>query len=239
MDEKILRRVRALSDIASRESTPEGEREAAMQKAMELMALYGITQAHLVSEGKATDEIGRTDIAITDPYSYPKVLLVHNLAEALRCKAIITKQSGKRYQRVAVIGAESDRERVEFLYTSLLVQALRGLARVNGYSAADTKVRRSNYLRGFGFRAGERLKEIERATIQEDAATSGTGAELVLLDRSTLVERAYRDMFPDAHKTKSSYRRNNAAWSQGTNDANRADLGQSRVGGGRRELTAG
>lgn len=239
MDDKILRRVRQMFDIASRETTPEGEREAAMDKAMSLMAAYGLTKAHLVSEGREADEIGRTDIAITDPYSYAKVMLVHHLSEALRCKAIITKQNGKRYQRIAIVGADSDRERVEMLYTNLLVQSFNGLRHIYDCNASRTRVARSNYLRGFAFRAAERVAAIERAAVADDVAASGSGAEVVLFDRNNLVVKAYKEMFPEARATKKSYQHDDQAWNAGKSDADRADLGQSRVNGGRRELTVG
>jgi hypothetical protein len=237
-DEKALRRIRAMLDMAERASTPEGERQQALETAMRLMSLYGIEQAHLVGAGEVRDEIGSSVINLTDPHSHGKFLLVHYLAKALRCKAIATKYGGSRYQEVTVVGAESDRARVEMLYTSLLVQAYQRLSFISGPSAGRTRVLRASFLRGFAFRIGERLTEIEVRTITEDTTSTGSGAEIVLVDRVAQVDRMFAEMFPSERKIKSRRSHNDAAWNAGKTQANRADLGQVRVGHGSRELTA-
>lgn len=237
---KAMRRIRAALELSWDESTTDGEREQARETAMRLMSLYGISHAHLVAEGKATDEIGTTKIELTDPYSYNKGQILAYVAKALRCKSVYTKQRGKRYEEMTIVGAESDRERVEMLYTSVLVQAYHGLGYISGNSASATKVMRSTYLSAYGHRIGERLKEIERSTIAEDAASSGGGAEMVLVDRATLIDTHFDELFGGALKKVDQGRRySNSAWNTGVTNANRADLGQSRVHGGRRELTSG
>lgn len=238
-NDRALRRIRAALELSLDEGATKEEREHARETAMRLMSLYGIEHAHLVADGKATDEIGVTKIELTDPYSFAKGRMLGFIADALRCKPLFTRSRGQRYEEMTIVGAASDRERVEMLYTSVLVQAYQGLGRVSGPSAARTKVLRSSYLVAFGHRVGERLTEIERATIAEDVVSSGTGAEVVLVDRKAQVEVAFDALFGGTTKTVGKSRRySESAWRAGVDGANRADLGQSRVGGGRRELTA-
>src|SRR4051812_24011609 len=95
-NDKILNRVRGLLDKAAstRDEFP-AEAKALEDKAMELMAAYGIEQAILEATGqKVADGIGKLTINLTDPYSFEKSILVHRIAESamFNCRTVIEKR---------------------------------------------------------------------------------------------------------------------------------------------------
>lgn len=240
--ESVLRRIRALLERAEHANTGEHEREAAMAKAADLMAAYGVQRTMLSATQGVDDPIDATVIAMTDPYSYEKAMLLIYIAIALHCKTHRWWR-GRKTTRVAIIGAASDRERIEMLYTSLLIQAQRGMFRESSPypDAAATKGLRAAFLVGFGMRIGERLTEAEARAAQtydEQRPAGSVGTELVLVDRAALVEQRYAELFPNA--TKGRVRSYNAsAWNRGDAAGRAADIGAAKVNGGRtRQLGA-
>ncbi len=127
-------------------------------------------------------------------------------------------------------------------YTSVLLQATRSVAsqRPPTWSGESTAAFRRSWLIGFSAEVHRRLIDAgQRAAADHDASTAGgPSAELVLADRRSLVDRAVSDRFPTLrrprprHLTGSGYR-------AGVDAGRRADLGQTWVGGLRRELGPG
>lgn len=248
-DDKILNRVRGLLDKAA--STEfEAEAQALRDKAMELMAAYGIEQAMLEATGRKTaDGITKITITFKNPYSYEKNTLLYRIATALGCETIVTK-SGQSAEFAQVVGHASDLERIEFLYTLLLVQAQNGAAKIAGDSyggfytprevAKETRALRAAHLAGFAREVGDRLTAIQRhAAAQNEAQHAGDstpGAALVLASRRELVTRAFADMFPNV--TTGRGRRYRAdGYDAGQASGRNADLGQSRFGTRGKALT--
>ena len=125
-----LGRIRKLLARAERAGTP-AEAQACTDKAVELMARHGIDMALLAAAQPGVDEIGATRVEVADPYSAGKARLLGWTASALRCRAVLhelrgARQFGRgRIAAVTVFGFASDRERVEVLFTLLLLQASR------------------------------------------------------------------------------------------------------------------
>src|SRR6185312_14993214 len=102
-----------------------------------------------------------------------------------------------------LFGMDADLERVDLLFTSLLVQAAHGLAvaRPDDPYESVAAYRRS-WMIGFAAVIQRRLAEAEAAvTAEADAAWSGSGhngvsASLVLADRSQLVDAAVSQAYP-------------------------------------------
>lgn len=249
--DKILNRVRGLLDKAAstRDEFP-AEAKALRDKAMELMAAYGIEQAMLEATGqKAADTVTEVTITFCNPFSYEKHNLLLNISYALGCKTLCYK-SGKSVTRTIVVGHSSDLERVEFLYTLLLVQAENGVAKLkadsyNGYYtprevAAQTRGLRAAYLAGFGEEIGDRLTAIAKhAAAQNEAQHAGDsapGATLVLMSRKELVDQKFRELFPKTSEgTGRAY--NGTGWAAGQAGGRNADLGQDRFGTRGKALT--
>lgn len=231
MDEKILRRVRALLERAEKTSF-EDEAESARSMAERLIMTYGLEKAlstPVAEQGKITT----IRVDFQDPYSDRKAYLLHRVSDAFGCKSISFYGRGSRRCTYAtVVGYPGELEQVELIYTSLLVQSARELTTLPVVSARQVRSQRSGFLFGFADRAGERLEALYE-TVVEEAEESGTpGAALVLVDRKDAVMSAYDAMFPNAKSGRSSTTNLNGYYA-GRDSANRADLGQSRFGAGR------
>jgi hypothetical protein len=193
-------------------------------KATELMAKYGIEQAMLAAAGQHNDPIDVVRIDLTNPYSYEKSRLLGVIATVLHCRCV-SYAIGRTVKWCEVSGYESDRERVELLFTSLLLQAVGQIT----YLPGDVVFRRSWWM-GFAHAVGKRLQQIEtRAAQQYDQTRSGTGAELVLADRRTQVDRWYEQYYGELDAGKSKTTIDPRAWAHGVAAGRRADLGQTRL----------
>lgn len=240
MDVKILTRVRGL--LTKAESTEfADEAEALTAKAAELVAKYGIDQALLAAAGKTRDEIGTLVIHVATPYALDKDGLLYAVSVALRCKGIKRKLRDGGY-RVTVVGFQSDLERVELLYTSLLTQGIGQLTHIRPTNGESTTSYRKSWFAGFAVTIGERLREAERrAAADADSARVGTGCTstaLVLVDRQSRVEQAYDEMFPKARSARSRSLRG-GGYGDGRAAGQRADLGNARVGGRKEAIGRG
>ncbi|MDT7617781.1 MAG: hypothetical protein QOG20_1830 [Pseudonocardiales bacterium] len=190
--------VRKLLAKADRAATPD-EAQAYTAKAVELMARHGIDDALLAAADPGRDEIGAQQIAMDDPYSAGKARLLAWTASALRCRAVLHEAWGGKVAAVTVFGFASDRERVELLYTSLLLQAGSQLLRQRPARPGESVAAyRRSWLHGFAVEVHRRLTEAEAGAVAEHAGTSNghRSVALVLADRSARVERAYAEAFP-------------------------------------------
>lgn len=98
---------------------------------------------------------------------------------------------GHRADRSHLFGHAADLERVELLFTSLLVQAAHGLAGAQVPRGEHAAAYRRSWLAGYTHAIQARLWQAER-----DAVAAEPGAERVLVDRSDLVERRRDETYP-------------------------------------------
>ncbi|ALE77718.1 DUF2786 domain-containing protein [Pseudonocardia sp. ICBG1122] len=232
-----LDRIRKLLAKAERAGTPD-EAEIYTDKAFALMARHGIDEALLAAAPGAgaarADPIGRSRITVDNPYSGAKARLLGWTASALRCRWVMHDQRGGSVAAVTVFGFASDRERVELLYTSLLLQATAALAAVRPPDPGEsvTAYRRS-WIYGFAGRVYERLCEAERSALGETEAETGRAAastELVLADRGAEVDRAYDAEFGRLRRARRP-QVSGSGFRHGAAAADRADLGGPRLDG--------
>lgn len=211
----------------------ENEAQAFNDRAMQLMAQYGIDDAMLAAvEGGRVEQFGQSEIRMHNPYSKQKSRLLNAVGNALNCKTVVY-DNGKSTDRAILFGYDSDRERVEMLYTSLLLQATSQLVHQHpGYWGESVAAYRRSWLDGFTNAVYARLMRAERSAVAE----TGNGAELVLVDRKTKVEQAYREAFPRLGTARPS-KLSGTGHYEGAAAGRRADLGVRAVGGQRRALT--
>ena len=126
-DNALLERVRKLLAKAESAGVTGPEAEALTAKAAELMARYGIDRALLAAARPETDRPANRVITVPNPWARVQAHLLCGLASAMRCQCIILPSSAPG-TRIHVFGYESDIERADVLYTSLLVQMWQGLA---------------------------------------------------------------------------------------------------------------
>ena len=214
------------------------EAETYTAKAVQLMARHGIDAALLGVAEPGRDEIGRQRIAMTDPYSAGKARLLVWTASALRCRAVLHAAVGGRVAAVTVFGFASDRERVELLYTSLLLQLTGQLLRLRpAWPGESIAAYRRSWLYGFAAEVHRRLTAAERQAERErpPPAAGEPGVALVLADRTDRVERAYAEEFGHLGAARRSTF-SGSGYRAGAAAGQRADLGRGAVTPGRRRV---
>ena len=183
----LLERVRKLLAKAEDPACTPAEAEAFTAKATELIAKYGVDQALLAVS--APDPVGDRILTVDPPYARDKAALLAAVALAMRCRVVHLDRRG--IDRSHLFGHAADLERVELLFTSLLVQAAHGLAAAHVPGGEHPAAFRRSWLVGFTEAIRARLVRSERS-----AATGTPGAELVLADRSAQVERRRDEVYP-------------------------------------------
>jgi hypothetical protein len=154
----LLERVRKLLAMAEGDGVTQAEAEAFTEKAAGLMARYGIDRALLAAARPDTDKPANRLIDVPNPWADVRAHLLAGLVTAMRCQCVLLPvTSGKR---VHVFGYDSDLERAEMLYTSLLIQMAHGLAAAQvPPTARSTRAWRRSWLLGErGDRPGPRRR---------------------------------------------------------------------------------
>jgi Protein of unknown function (DUF2786) len=233
---RLLDRVRKLLAKAEDESCTPPEAQALTAKAAELMAKYGIDRALLADAKPETDRPGNRILDIDNPWARVKAHLLCGLGSALRCKAIlISSQSGSK---VHVFGFQSDLERLDVLYTSVLLQMWNGLrvAEVPAWSRSPRAYRRS-WLLGFTTAVIDKVRAAEAAAVQtskdqDDAASTSTGTALVLASREAVIGAAAQKAYPLTRTARVTY--SGTGYGAGHAKGRQANIGGTSVGRGAR-----
>jgi hypothetical protein len=219
MDTRVLARVRALLGKAESTEFPE-EAEALSAKAQELISRYALDRLW-VDEPRHDPAMVRSRLWIDPPYVMPKAVLVGAVAEANRCRSVVTEDPGF----CTLVGTAADLEAVEVLATSLLVQASAAMTRhgaqVDLLGRSRTRSFRHAFLLSYATRIGERL----RAATESAAADSGRSTDLVPLLRrhAQRVDAAVDETFPHLQSRQSSVS-NGLGWAAGRAAADLARL---------------
>lgn len=233
--ENILSKVRALLAKAEGAST-DAERLAYTAKANKWMARHSIDTALLDFRQGSTDAPVRKRFTVTNPRALAKAQLLMCIADNVRCKALRGKLRHGAVG-VSVYGFPADIERVEILYTSLLLQMANGLETSEVPEWVDTRSFRRSWLAGFAYQVGRRLAEIEQAAEQDTTPTEGQSTALVLRDRSKAVNDLVNDNVKKITTRKRAPVDPDSYWA-GADAADQADLGQTRVGARRVAINA-
>lgn len=250
-------RVRRLMEKAQ-SATELGNVEEAQtyaEKAAELATKHGIEDA--LTEAFTTDDkpnIIHKRVTVSNPYPKHRITLIGVIAKQFSCKVIKAGRNGAE-----LFGDERDVERVMFLYRLISVHMLDAAAKAHpevseaerfdgpgakhsyfkkaGFTPAEVKSYRVSFVVGYVSGISSRMAEAYRATVAE-AKTTKPGAAIVLADRKALAERLLKDTYPKLGKAAGSTIKHAGAFQRGRAASTTADLGQDRVGAGRRELSA-
>lgn len=223
-DDKQLERVRALLAMAEDPAASPHERENFSAKAAELLAKYAITDAMLTANGSKDDRVEVTIITIVQPYELDKGVLLGVCAKFMGGQAI--RSTGGRY---TVVGYRSDLDRIELIFTSLLVQQAFGLNTRSPRKGESTTSYRKAWLSGFTYAIGERLEAAQKYAQQQandDNPTAGT--DLVLVTREARIAQEIAILFPELGKPVKRKMRGSGFW-HGKDHGDQADIGTSKV----------
>lgn len=231
-----LNRIRALLAKAENPAATPAEAEAYTAKAAELMARYGVDQAMLATDDPSSDPLVERVIDLPPPFARDKRELLGDIALELHCKVIHSTRydSGQRVVAAKLFGHTSDMDRVELLFTSLLVQASHTLAAAQVPPGEHKAAYRRAWYAGYSAAIAGRLRAAEaraqqRYDDEHHAAPMGTrSAALVLADRAALVQRAFDEMYRDMPTVRPRLL-SGSGQADGYRAGQRADLDGTRI----------
>jgi len=189
--EKILAKVRGL--LAKAESTDfDEEAEALSAKAQELMSRYALDRALLDHGRGLRQQATLCRIWLDNPYVIAKAMLVDAVARANRCCTVLDNDLGY----TTIVGDEGDLRLVELLGTSLLLQGTRAMLSTGSQRSlggvSRTRSYRQAFLVAYASRIGERLREVNEASVSVDASRLLP----VLTSRSRAIDELMERNFP-------------------------------------------
>jgi hypothetical protein len=230
----LLDRVRKLLAKAEADGVTPPEAEALTAKAAELMARYGIDRARLARTAPGTDKPAARIIDIHNPWAQVRAHLLGGLAGAMRCQCVLLS-TDRPGARIHVFGYQSDLERTDVMYTSLLLQ----MARALDYAPVPPGTRsvrawRRSYLLGFCTAVITRVKAAEERAAAAPAPTPGEpSTALVLSDRAVYIRRLRDAAYAGQPLVSTRITYSGRGYGTGYADGQRADIGNRRLGNAR------
>lgn len=241
-----LAKVRSLLDTAE-SLAGQGNTEAAenyRNKAISLMVTHGIDEAMVAAAAHKREEPEQRTFQVPNPYRIDKQLLLQHTAEGLGCKTVRLRNSAT----VHIVGFPADLDRVEMLWTSLLLQAFGEAARTSGpaispawewLTGAEKGSARVSYtksfLSGFSMVIGKRLHEATARARQAYEADHHVSTALVVVDRTKQVQATFAAAHPRVRSVNRQVS-NGTAYGRGGAAGQCADIGTTRVGGTRKQI---
>ncbi len=221
---KTLSTIRAL--LAKAEATTfEAEREVFAAKAQDLMTRYSIDAALL--DQRHGEQLGagvrKRRFHLDNPYATEKVYLLATVARLNNVKIVYED----RFAMATAIGFPTDIELSDLLFTSLLVQAAKGLQDLvasAGKGRTSSPAFRRAYWVAYGVRIGERLTEAQAQATQEAEAMHGGALVLVMKEREEAVTAVTDELFKNTKKMKTR-QLDSDGWDAGRAAAGTANLG--------------
>jgi hypothetical protein len=225
---KTMATIRAL--LAKAEATTfEAEREVFAAKAQDLMTRYSIDAALL--DLRHGEQLGagvrKRRFHLDNPYATEKCHLLNTVARLNNVKIVYEE----RFAMATAVGFPTDIELSDLLFTSLLVQAARGLQDLvasAGKGRTSSPAFRRAYWIAYGVRIGERLTEAQAQATHDAEAVHGGALVLVMKEREEAVASVTDELFKNTKKMKSR-RLDSDGWHAGRAAAGHANLGTPKA----------
>lgn len=238
--------------------TKAGNEQAAQQFAERAAALatkHGIEDALTETfEQAVTINIIRKVVAFGNPYPKHRISLLSAIGRHFSCRVLKVGRNGAE-----VFGDERDVERVMFIYRLISTHMLSAAAnfhptvseaerhggegakhhyfKTSGFTPAEVKSARVSFVIGYILAVSERMAEAYKVTVEE-AQKTNKGAALVLADRKALATKLVNETHKRIRSTSGGVARHAEGYYTGREASRSADIGQDRLGAGRRELSA-
>jgi hypothetical protein len=175
----------------------QAEADAFQEKAFQIMADYGISEAlararrdglDITEEAKATSITAR----FVGSYQHAQLYLFWDICGALHCQAIKLNGTGKQVV-MRVYGMPDHLKRLQDMWVLITPQAQHGMATAHpgpGASSADVTTFRRSWLEGFSDQICARIVKAE------DAAAAAAGELVLYKSDKERAEEAMRSDFP-------------------------------------------
>lgn len=212
-----------LNQAADQEGTPEGD--TFQQKAMELLARYGLTEFDVREDNTDGNEMVVANRHVVKHYTIEHQTLYHAVAYPLGVFVVRVPKSTE----LGVVGTRNNIDRVDLLYASLSLQMWKGALKLSSKIGEQytTQQKRRSYCYSYASQIMDRLIKVEKR-VRDEVAAEGV---LVPVNEYDEAERFFRQNGGRNKRATSHARTDQDAVAQGRRDANQADLGQSRVRG--------
>lgn len=227
-------KVRALFAKADHPNTPEHEADTARAMALKLMVKYAIDDASLRLTGDIVDPTG-ADLYVHAPHGAVKTGLVVHLDKAFGCKSIRRILPGGN-QLITTVGFPEALAAHHAMYRFLEAQMVAEAAKAKRLHPGDRDFTRTFYMT-FIATAGRRLVAAHTEAVAEaEQREAGTG--LILVADADRINEEFRARFGSRFSSSTTTSgRSTGGYRSGREAGNRADIGQSSVGGaGRKAL---
>ncbi|WP_410648177.1 DUF2786 domain-containing protein [Amycolatopsis sp. cmx-4-54] len=249
----IAERVRKLLDKAEDAAVTAEEAQTYAAKAAELIGKYNLDAATLRhKEGKRPEPIRMLQFEVSGQgwHGKARAELVARVAEAYGAQVCTlgNKMNGSP-RWVLIMAPGATLKALELLLPSIVLQAeTNGMRATREHMAglkgrfdtsANANIERRTFFRSYlpGYGRGVADKIAESRNAMADKVKGKTG-ELVLVSDAERTKAAFDKKFPDLKPVRGD-KYSEAGADAGRRDGRTADTGQTKVGGGKREVTAG
>ena len=230
----LTERVRKLLEKAERTDNVH-EAEAFSSKAAQLVAEHRIDPAHLRTGRTRPDDLMIREISIgRGAYTRARLALLTVIADAHDVRVVFQARSTGTVAFCA--GHRTDLEIAEIMYASLHQQAAAQMAGIRRKTGAATQRYRRSFLFGFAERIGVVLAESRRSVESAASARSsgdGGSVQLVLRERAERVDDFAAESWGRVRSARPAAAVGADGWRSGTEAADRADVGRTRLAGRR------
>jgi hypothetical protein len=224
---KTADKIRKLLAMAADPSVTDDERATFAAKAADLMTRAGIDEAQLrVARGEGPEpvEVYPYAVAGAGGQGQARAAIAYRVAEALGCRALVNFAPTPRPWMTIIVGVGSDVATLRTLLPLVMTQAETAATRA---AATQAPGRRGGFVASFLVAYGETVAQRiaqRRGNLAQEAAATGTGADVILADRDARVRAAYEAKFP-SRGTVSVPGANQAGAAAGRQAGRRAYLG--------------
>ncbi len=222
-----LSTVRALLAKATRTEFSE-EARLLTSKAQELMTRYALTEAQLEAHGeRERDQIVTVVVEVEAPYRSGKGLLLGAIADANGCEMVAVHEGGTTWYHLT--GFTSDADRVQLLFTSLLLQAAREMLAATAEPWVNLRSFRHAFLVGYATEIGGRLRASSETALADHRHAHGSDILPVLVDRQAQVRHEVERQWQGRLRSSRITYRTGTGFSAGRRAARRAEVVDRRL----------
>lgn len=210
--------VENLLNKANNPAVTEEERNLLLEKATYLAGKHSVEA--LFATVPTVANVKYEIYTLANPYISHKIHLIGGISTAFGCRAV------RHNNQVHVFGLAEDLQKFKMLYTSLLIQGLLGVQATPVPAWEHGKTFRHSWLLGYVSEVNRRVRE---AANRASGDINLPGKEVVLANRTSIVDAAVADVFPSLSKGRPTPINSESGYRGGRAAGETADIGQGRV----------